>query len=259
MDIRILIRISINTMPIHNTALTIWHLFTWHKPLIIMKLTREKEWGGPCWQLKLRQMGTFGVCITEWGPSLVGSLGSSYRYKRFLSCLDCYSQPSTKYFFPQRTFFLFMVWFPIAQQPVVPGRLSLNTVYVSDSDSCPCLYRHAWFMHSLCITLCYFLTLSCKIYFLWVNFAVVGWMFMCCSKSSYLQAWQRMGSLAVMQDANSAFLWAPDWRGNIVCARFSWARTFKCLWGPGIDAKEWIPPAYVVWRAGTKTLFLLNA
>jgi hypothetical protein len=38
-----------------------------------------------------------------------------------------------------------------------------------------------------------------------------------------------------------------------------WARTFKCLWGPGIDAKEWIPPAYVVWRAGTKTLFLLGA
>jgi hypothetical protein len=23
------------------------------------------------------------------------------------------------------------------------------------------------------------------------------------------------------------------------------ARTFKCLWGPGIDSKEWIPPAYV--------------
>jgi len=37
------------------------------------------------------------------------------------------------------------------------------------------------------------------------------------------------------------------------------ARTFKCLWGPGIDAKELIPPAYVVWRAGTKTLFLLGA
>ncbi len=37
------------------------------------------------------------------------------------------------------------------------------------------------------------------------------------------------------------------------------ARTFKCLWGPGIDSKEWIPPAYVVWRAGTKTLFLLGA
>ncbi len=37
------------------------------------------------------------------------------------------------------------------------------------------------------------------------------------------------------------------------------ARTFKCLWGPGIDSKEWIPPAYVAWRAGTKTLFLLGA
>ncbi len=23
------------------------------------------------------------------------------------------------------------------------------------------------------------------------------------------------------------------------------ARTFKCLWGPGTDSKEWIPPAYV--------------
>jgi hypothetical protein len=38
-----------------------------------------------------------------------------------------------------------------------------------------------------------------------------------------------------------------------------WARTFKCLWGPGIDFKEWIPPAYVAWRDGTKTLFLLGA
>jgi hypothetical protein len=25
---------------------------------------------------------------------------------------------------------------------------------------------------------------------------------------------------------------------------------FKRLWGPGIDSKEWIPPAYVAWRAG---------
>ncbi len=38
-----------------------------------------------------------------------------------------------------------------------------------------------------------------------------------------------------------------------------WVRTFKCLWGSGIDSKEWIPPAYVAWRAGTKTLFLLGA
>ncbi len=37
-----------------------------------------------------------------------------------------------------------------------------------------------------------------------------------------------------------------------------WARIFKRLWNPGIDSKEWIPPAYVAWRAGTITLFLLG-
>jgi hypothetical protein len=31
------------------------------------------------------------------------------------------------------------------------------------------------------------------------------------------------------------------------------ARIFKCLWSPGIDSKEWIPPVYVAWRAGTIT------
>ncbi len=33
----------------------------------------------------------------------------------------------------------------------------------------------------------------------------------------------------------------------------------KPLWSPGIDAKASIPPAYVAWRAGTITLFLLGA
>jgi hypothetical protein len=28
----------------------------------------------------------------------------------------------------------------------------------------------------------------------------------------------------------------------------------KCFRSPGIDSKEWIPPAYVPWRAGTITL-----
>jgi hypothetical protein len=37
------------------------------------------------------------------------------------------------------------------------------------------------------------------------------------------------------------------------------ARIFKGLWSPGIDSKESIPPAYVAWRAGTITLFLLGA
>jgi hypothetical protein len=34
-----------------------------------------------------------------------------------------------------------------------------------------------------------------------------------------------------------------------------WARILKDLWSPGIDCKEWIPPAYVAWRAGTITLY----
>ncbi len=28
-----------------------------------------------------------------------------------------------------------------------------------------------------------------------------------------------------------------------------WARIFKCYWGPGIDSKEWIPPAYLACTA----------
>ncbi len=31
-----------------------------------------------------------------------------------------------------------------------------------------------------------------------------------------------------------------------LCSR---AHIFKCLWGPRVDSKEWIPPAYVAWRA----------
>jgi len=41
----------------------------------------------------------------EGFASLVVSLGSSYRFKRFLSCLGCSSQPSTKYYFPNLTLF----------------------------------------------------------------------------------------------------------------------------------------------------------
>ncbi len=34
---------------------------------------------------------------------------------------------------------------------------------------------------------------------------------------------------------------------------------FKLLRRPRIDSKESIPPAYVAWRAGTATLFLLGS
>jgi hypothetical protein len=36
-------------------------------------------------------------------------------------------------------------------------------------------------------------------------------------------------------------------------------RIFKLLRTPGIDSKESIPPAYVAWRAGTITLFILGS
>jgi hypothetical protein len=39
----------------------------------------------------------------------------------------------------------------------------------------------------------------------------------------------------------------------------SGAGIFIRLWSPGIDSKALIPPAYVAWRAGTITLFLLGA
>jgi hypothetical protein len=42
------------------------------------------------------------------GPSLVSSLDLSCRYRRFLFCLGCSSQPSTKYYFSHRTLFHFI-------------------------------------------------------------------------------------------------------------------------------------------------------
>jgi hypothetical protein len=37
------------------------------------------------------------------------------------------------------------------------------------------------------------------------------------------------------------------------------ARIFKLLVSPGADSKESVPPAYVAWRAGTTTPFLLGS
>jgi hypothetical protein len=44
----------------------------------------------------------------ERGPSLVGSLDPSSQYSRFLSCLGCFNQPSTKYYVSHRTLFHFI-------------------------------------------------------------------------------------------------------------------------------------------------------
>jgi hypothetical protein len=65
------------------------------------------ERGGPCRLLKLRQMGTLGVHVKEALPWLVHwALHASQ--ERYLSCLDCSSQPSSKYYFPCVTLFHFL-------------------------------------------------------------------------------------------------------------------------------------------------------
>ncbi len=43
------------------------------------------------------------------------------------------------------------------------------------------------------------------------------------------------------------------WKG------LAWDGIFILLRSPGIDSKKLIPPAYVAWRAGTTTLFLLGS
>ncbi len=48
-------------------------------------------------------------------------------------------------------------------------------------------------------------------------------------------------------------------RLDVKQAHEAWDDIFKLLRSLGIDSKESIPPAYVAWRAGTTTLFLLGS
>ncbi len=89
----------------------------------------------------------------ERGSSLVGSLGSSCRYKRLLSCLGCSGQPSTKYFFfSPYNFSIYVSPSPSnldTGQAVVQGRLTLN-VYLRSCLSCfPSLVLAS--SHGLCV------------------------------------------------------------------------------------------------------------
>jgi hypothetical protein len=63
----------------------------------------------PFWLLK---WGKWQLKEYKWkGPSLVGSLGLSCCFRRFLSCLSCSSRPSTcniHVFFPHHTLFQFI-------------------------------------------------------------------------------------------------------------------------------------------------------
>jgi len=90
--------------------------------------TSEPERASEGWPLLNVETEANGVSWNknERGPSLVGSLGSSCWYNRFLSCLGCSSQPSTNVIFLTERFFT--LWVPVAQKPgqaVVLGRQSL--------------------------------------------------------------------------------------------------------------------------------------
>jgi hypothetical protein len=62
------------------------------------------------WPLLIVEAEANGVLrsTNERGPSLVGSFGSACRYRRFLSCLGCSGQPSTKYFSSRYTISIYM-------------------------------------------------------------------------------------------------------------------------------------------------------
>jgi hypothetical protein len=53
--------------------------------------------------------------------------------------------------------------------------------------------------------------------------------------------------------------WVAKFLARLLATAALRARIFKRLWSPGIDFKELIRPAYVAWRAGTITLFLLGS
>jgi hypothetical protein len=61
----------------------------------------------------------------ERGPSLVGLLGLSCRYRRFVFSLGCSSRPSTKYFFLTAHYFYFPFLSPLPSDQG-RGRLSLS-------------------------------------------------------------------------------------------------------------------------------------
>jgi hypothetical protein len=76
-------------------------------------------------------------------------------------------------------------------------------------------------------------------------------------------SWWRINNITDKGRLNSAEIFKQSVRArNRVGIGLSYrptrARSFKRFWSLGIDSKYWIPPAYVAWRAGTITLFLLR-
>jgi hypothetical protein len=90
---------------VHSDHLNYWPHCQPIQPFIIQTRQTREEW--PLLTVETEANGDLGS-TNERGPSLVGSLGLSCRYKRFLSCLCCPSRPSSKYFLPHLTLFQFI-------------------------------------------------------------------------------------------------------------------------------------------------------
>jgi hypothetical protein len=65
-----------------------------------------------------------------------------------------------------------------------------------------------------------------------------------------------VGMLQCMPDSEDSFPCTQHSKNEFAKIR---ARIYKHLRSQRIDSKEAIPPAYVGWRAGTITLFLLGS
>ncbi len=76
-----------------------------------------------------------------------------------------------------------------------------------------------------------------------------------CIHSAVLRPQPNLGSPVPIQSHCPLSITAPMIEYMLVFR----AGIFKPLWSPGIDAKASTPPAYVAWRAGTITLFLVGA
>ncbi len=78
-----------------------------------MKIFYSQSLGGPLLTVETEVNGGF-KSTNERGPSLVGSLGLSCRYKIILFCFGCPSRPSTNIFL--LTIRYFNAFVPISQQ-----------------------------------------------------------------------------------------------------------------------------------------------
>jgi hypothetical protein len=89
---------SLGSLFHYKRFLSYWMLKSAQFKIYVFFLTRETREGWPLLSVETEAHGD-SRSTHERGPSLVGSLGSLCRYKRFLSCIGCSNRPSTKYIF----------------------------------------------------------------------------------------------------------------------------------------------------------------